>query len=102
MPLQALLTCIGNTAAAIATYRIARSNGWKPDVDEGLVEMADKITFIPRVDDDGALTASTKQESESLVGFEDLGAARILVPGTWYQDPATKGSLLQDTKPRSC
>jgi Protein of unknown function (DUF2499) len=29
VPLQALLTCIGNTSAAYASYRIARSNGWQ-------------------------------------------------------------------------
>jgi Protein of unknown function (DUF3593)/Protein of unknown function (DUF2499) len=30
VPIQALLTCVGNTTAAWATYRIARSNGWTP------------------------------------------------------------------------
>jgi hypothetical protein len=75
VPLQALLTCIGNITAAIATYRIARSNGWKPDTDSEIIEaaipIADKLTFSPV----GTFTSTTKEESVSLVGFEDLGAA---------------------------
>lgn len=75
VPFQALLTCVGNTTAAYAAYRIARSNGWQWPA------------FVPKVlldvpplvkgsggDDDAA--AVTKEESKSsLVGFEDLGDA---------------------------
>lgn len=81
VPLQALLTCVGNTTAAIAAYRIARSNGWKPESStdnqqlQELLETAtpivDKLTNSPT----GEFIQSTSQESESLVGFEDLGAA---------------------------
>jgi hypothetical protein len=71
VPLQALLTCIGNTTAAIAAYRIARSNGWHPGIDETLISAADALTNSP----DTATPSKSKEESESLVGFEDLGAA---------------------------
>ena len=76
VPLQALLTCIGNTTAAIATYRIARSNGWEPPmISEEMTSLADKLTFAPTStnSDNGAIVE--KQESDSLVGFEDLGDA---------------------------
>ena len=75
VPLQALLTCVGNSTAAIAAYRIARSNGWQPDTDIDRIQN----TFIPFLD---GVTRSptgefqeTATESDSLVGFEDLGAA---------------------------
>ena len=75
VPLQALLTCVGNTTAAIATYRIARSNGWKPEgIDENWVSTADFLTFSPSSDSATAKSLSA-EESESLVGFEDLGEA---------------------------
>jgi Protein of unknown function (DUF3593)/Protein of unknown function (DUF2499) len=70
LPLQALLTCVGNTTAAYAAYRIARSNGWSPPsalsafvgtTDDSLVKRSDKL--------------ATQGESPSLVGFEDLGDA---------------------------
>jgi len=69
VPLQALLTCIGNTTAAYATYRIARSNGWKAD-----------LPFLSRFDDEPVVDTPDKdtksrEESKSLVGFEDLGDA---------------------------
>lgn len=77
VPLQALLTCVGNTTAAIATYRIARSNGWKPEgVDEQWISTADSLFNVPSPD--AAADESTSlsaEESESLVGFEDLGQA---------------------------
>jgi hypothetical protein len=78
VPLQALLTCIGNTTAMIATYRICRSNGWKPSfVDDQWTVLADRITNSPTLDertvDDDA--ERMKVESASLVGFEDLGQA---------------------------
>lgn len=86
VPLQALLTCVGNTTAAYAAYRIARSNGWKPP----------QIPFLPQhklldstpLADDSFLGKHTitsndgdsqrqdqQEESPSLVGFEDLGDA---------------------------
>ena len=77
VPLQALLTCIGNTTAAIAAYRIAVSNGWTAD-------WADRFTgFLNPFQDDEAermaLAATrdktSREESPSLVGFEDLGDA---------------------------
>ena len=76
VPLQALLTCIGNTTAAIAAYRIAVSNGWTAD-------WADRFTGLldPFQDDEDrmALEAAaaniSREESPSLVGFEDLGDA---------------------------
>mmetsp|Transcript_28226 Transcript_28226/g.68703 ORF Transcript_28226/g.68703 Transcript_28226/m.68703 type:complete len:449 (-) Transcript_28226:1336-2682(-) len=75
VPLQALLTCVGNTTAAIAAYRIARSNGWQPDTDDDRIQntvipLLDKVTSSPT----GEYQA-TVAESDSLVGFEDLGAA---------------------------
>jgi len=77
VPFQALLTCIGNTTAAIATYRIARSNGWKPEgIDEKWVSKMDFLTNAPLSDISAGKTASlSTDESESLVGFEDLGQA---------------------------
>ena len=76
VPLQALLTCIGNTTAAIAAYRIALSNGWTAD-------WADRFTgFLDPFQDDedrmaleAAADTTSREESPSLVGFEDLGAA---------------------------
>ena len=72
VPLQALLTCVGNTTAAIAAYRIARSNGWKPEMEPKWMEILDKWTFAPIGDVDQTVK---KTESESLIGFEDLGDA---------------------------
>lgn len=87
VPLQALLTCVGNTTAAIAAYRIARSNGWEPSgIDGRWTSAADSITNVPT----GGKTSSPSEEqtidsdaaiirdqavSKSLVGFEDLGQA---------------------------
>mmetsp|Transcript_16969 Transcript_16969/g.46614 ORF Transcript_16969/g.46614 Transcript_16969/m.46614 type:complete len:473 (-) Transcript_16969:1582-3000(-) len=77
VPLQALLTCVGNTTAALATYRIARSNGWKPEgIDDEWISIADRFTNAPIVDADAYNPESISEgESESLVGFEDLGQA---------------------------
>jgi hypothetical protein len=72
VPFQALLTCIGNTTAAIAAYRIARSNGWTPDVHETLTSAADSLSGSRTP---GQLQAAKKEESESLIGFEDIGDA---------------------------
>lgn len=69
VPLQAFLTCVGNVTAMIAAYRIAVSNGWS--VPWG---------SIPFLDDDdyeagGGGAEETREDSRSLVGFEDLGDA---------------------------
>jgi len=69
VPLQALLTCVGNTTAAYAAFRIAISNGWSPNWDilpRLLIDLPP--LSVHKLD-------SKKQESESLVGFEDLGEA---------------------------
>eukprot|EP00531_Pseudo-nitzschia_arenysensis_P006852 CAMPEP_0116118410 /NCGR_PEP_ID=MMETSP0329-20121206/2089_1 /TAXON_ID=697910 /ORGANISM="Pseudo-nitzschia arenysensis, Strain B593" /LENGTH=467 /DNA_ID=CAMNT_0003612035 /DNA_START=84 /DNA_END=1487 /DNA_ORIENTATION=- len=76
VPLQALLTCVGNTTAAIATYRVARSNGWKPEgIDEEWISKVDFLTNAPTSETAAAAQSLTAEESESLVGFEDLGDA---------------------------
>jgi hypothetical protein len=71
VPLQALLTFIGNTTVALTAYRVARSNGWQPPLSEEMTATADALTFSP-----AASNAPTeKQESNSLVGYKDLGGA---------------------------
>lgn len=70
IPLQAFLTCVGNTTAAMAAYRIARSNGWKMDI-PFMPEWLD----LPPIETSAPQLAPVKQESKSLVGFEDLGDA---------------------------
>jgi hypothetical protein len=73
VPFQALLTCVGNITAAVAAYRIARSNGWQPPISDEMTATADAMTFAPSASK--APTTTEKQESDSLVGFEDLGDA---------------------------
>jgi len=77
VPIQAFLTCVGNTTAAIASYRIARSNGWNPKgVDEQWISILDSITNPPsEVVTSESNNSLLEGESESLVGFEDLGQA---------------------------
>jgi hypothetical protein len=76
VPLQALLTFIGNTTAALAAYRVARSNGWQPPLSEEMTATADALTFSPSASNAPAeKQESEKQESDSLLGFEDLGDA---------------------------
>jgi uncharacterized integral membrane protein len=70
VPLQALLTCFGNTTAAWATYRIARSNGWKMDI-----PLVPTWLDLPPVDISNPPSSLGKKELQSLVGFEDLGDA---------------------------
>ena len=80
VPLQALLTCVGNTTAAYAAYRIAISNGWKvPEIISsnleriGIGEYATSLLEgdnVNRVMMDGQVN-----ERASLIGFEDLGDA---------------------------
>ena len=77
VPLQALLTCVGNVTAAYAAFRIARYKGWKPGLDEALPSWAQTML---RFDDEGSAQdgqndATIREESASLVGFEDLGNA---------------------------
>ena len=73
VPLQAFLTCLGNTTAAYAAFRIARSEGWKPEAElEGALGFLNKL-FTDETQKD--LKESIIEESESLVGFEDLGNA---------------------------
>jgi len=70
VPLQAFLTCVGNTTAMIAAYRIARSNGWS--VPWGSIPFLDYAGDEDGSEDSGAVVG---QDSRSLVGFEDLGDA---------------------------
>jgi len=80
VPIQAFLTCIGNTTAAYATYRLAISNGWRPS---GWI--LNSLNLIPGYEVPQALNVNEQEckqsskekslESASLVGFEDLGEA---------------------------
>jgi hypothetical protein len=78
VPLQAVLTCIGNTTAAYAAFRIALSNGWKPNLPllsvttERFFLNYSKTAFIDKADDSKKVPAD---KIPSLVGFEDLGNA---------------------------
>lgn len=80
VPLQAFLTCLGNITAAYATYRIAKAEGWKLE-EEFDGALAFLNTFLESSDDtlvvakESSETATPREESESLVGFEDLGNA---------------------------
>lgn len=65
VPFQAFLTCIGNTTAAYAALRIALSNGWTPPLKQ-IKTLAGDANTAPPVD---------TKESDSLVGFVDLGDA---------------------------
>lgn len=83
VPLQALLTVVGNTTAAVAAYRIARSNGWRPtaaaaDNNDRWTALADSITNAPTARSSPAdAPPGAPQESDATfpVGFEDLGQA---------------------------
>lgn len=70
VPLQAFLTCVGNITAAYAGFRIAKSNGWTPPP---------SLSFLKFLDDEHLSTMKPaneiRKESDSLVGFEDLGDA---------------------------
>jgi hypothetical protein len=71
VPIQAMLTCIGNTTAAYAAWRIARSNGWKPEF-----KVLEHWMDLPPVEDKVVSPKLVqREESESLVGFEDIGLA---------------------------
>jgi len=65
VPLQAFLTFVGNTTAAYAAYRIAVSNGWNvPWMTKLLGEVSNDKRDV-----------DVRDESQSLIGFEDLGDA---------------------------
>jgi len=66
---QAFLTCVGNSTAAYAAWRIAVSNGWKAP---------EKLSFLNGSDEIEAKVVSVVDvsvESPSPMGFEDLGDA---------------------------
>ena len=85
VPLQAFLTCVGNTTAAYAAWRIARESGWTIPEEvqfwQSQVESSEDQTSQRKAKQEPAkntipLTkASTDDASPSLVGFEDLGQA---------------------------
>lgn len=73
VPLQAILTCIGNATAAYAAYRVAISNGWTWGADPSglgstpkMVVEANTLVFDK---------PQPSQEPRGFVGFEDLGEA---------------------------
>jgi len=65
VPLQAMLTCIGNTTAMFAAYRIAVSNGYSPPWGD----------ILALNEEDNSNANTQEEDSQSLVGFEDLGDA---------------------------
>ncbi|KAL7436246.1 hypothetical protein ACHAXH_005003 [Discostella pseudostelligera] len=72
VPLQALLTFMGNSTAMYAAYRIAVSNGWDAPWKDGgvpFLKILDATITVDRDNSDG------KEDSQSLIGFEDLGDA---------------------------
>jgi hypothetical protein len=92
LPLQAALTCVGNTSAAYAAYRIARSNGYQlnvpflpplwldlppPATTNGISERASRSASTSPTSLSASKKESESSESSSLVGvgFEDLGDA---------------------------
>jgi Protein of unknown function (DUF3593)/Protein of unknown function (DUF2499) len=84
VPLQALLTCVGNTTAALAAYYIARSNGWsfkKIQEENNNIPFLSNLVALVEGDGDSSTTTPTsdtnknEKSSSSLVGFEDLGDA---------------------------
>ena len=70
VPIQAFLTCVGNTTAAYAALRIALSNGWKLPEPLAFLEI---FAVTPPVPTLGQQVTQLSLESPSLVGFEDLG-----------------------------
>jgi len=68
VPLQALLTCVGNSTAAYAAYRIAISNGWQAP--------NDMLSFLTSGESEAKPEEEVAlKESASLIGFEDIGDA---------------------------
>jgi len=76
VPLQAMLTCLGNTTAAYAAYRIAISNGWKPPKELWGVSVP-QVLLHDNYDSENLAVGSLSQvdvvESVAPVGFEDIG-----------------------------
>ena len=73
VPLQAFLTCVGNTTAAYAAFRIAISSGWKPNWSIFPDSLERSIRNSMLVDTTDASSLVDESQSQSLVGFEDLG-----------------------------
>lgn len=100
VPLQAFLTCLGNTTAGYAAYRIAISNGWswekdgldlweslkfweknatsstegqeeRKEVEQGVIPSSSSTLSPPQT----TAFVVEREESPSLIGFEDLGDA---------------------------
>jgi Protein of unknown function (DUF3593)/Protein of unknown function (DUF2499) len=77
VPLQAFLTCVGNTTAAYAALRVALSNGWKLPENAAFLNRLVSIQrpFVSNDEDNSLEPSELRSESASLVGFEDLGEA---------------------------
>jgi hypothetical protein len=83
VPFQAFLTCVGNTTAAYAAYRIAISNGWTVPSDNQMLQFLNfgndggesKSELIQPTKSNNNNEQQQREESESLIGFEDLGDA---------------------------
>merc|ERR1712176_1628496 len=79
VPIQAILTCVGNTTCSYAAYRLAISNGWKLSslikVTKQQEQNQEEIKTILRSGSERVLKSGEKEESPSLIGFEDLGDA---------------------------
>jgi len=74
VPLQALLTCVGNTTAAFAAYRIAISNGWTSPIKQlSFLNSSSTDTDTAMIKQNDSETKA--MENSSLIGFEDLGDA---------------------------
>jgi Protein of unknown function (DUF3593)/Protein of unknown function (DUF2499) len=78
VPLQALLTFVGNTTASIAAYRIARSNGWTPPreiIHSTWTAWADSVTGAGHADPTSAAAGNDENESaaesSSMLAYED-------------------------------
>jgi len=79
VPIQAILTCLGNTTSGYAAYRLAISNGWKLS---SLIKFTkqqepnqEEIETILKSGSELVQKSRDKEESPSLIGFEDLGDA---------------------------
>jgi Protein of unknown function (DUF3593)/Protein of unknown function (DUF2499) len=77
VPLQAILTCVGNTSAAYAAFRIAVSNGWEPNFSllPGFIFESKELDGRNRLSIATEVEFRKIEESKSLAGFEDLGDA---------------------------
>ncbi len=77
VPLQAFLTFVGNTTAMYAAYRIAISNGWDAPWKSGGIPFLNILETSNDNDNDVYDTDinAGKEDSQSLIGFEDLGDA---------------------------